>query len=321
MSRPPSPVEPDGSPALVDLEEQATDYARNSRSANTLKAYRSDWRAFAGWCKQHGLVPLPADPTTVAMYLTGEATRLKTSTLRRRLSSIAVAHAVAGEATPTDDVRVKATWAGIRRAHGTAEKGKVPILTDDIRAMVGALPDSLVGCRDAALLLMGFAGGFRRSELVGLDVEDVSDTSDGLIVTIRKSKTDQEAQGRQVGIPYGSNPLTCPVRAYRAWLAASRITTGPLFRPVNRHGHLGSSRLSDRAVALAVKRAAVALGHDGSELAGHSLRSGMATSAALAGATETEIMRHTGHRSIAVLQRYIRAGTLFHGNAAARLGL
>jgi site-specific recombinase XerD len=304
-----------------ELEQQAADYARNSRASNTLRAYRSDWSAFAGWCESHGLVALPADPSTVAMYLTAEAGRLKTSTLRRRLSSIAVAHRAGGTANPADDMRVQATWAGIRRTNGTAEKGKAPVLTEDLRAMVGALPDNLLGCRDAALLLIGFAGAFRRSELVGLDAEDVADTSDGLVVTLRRSKTDQGAEGRQVGIPYGSNPGTCPVGAHRAWLGASGITTGPLFRPVNRHGQLGGARLSDKAVSLVVKRTAGAVGLDGSQLAAHSLRSGMATSAARAGASEAEIMRQTGHRSVVVLRRYIKAGTLFQGNPAARLGL
>jgi site-specific recombinase XerD len=307
--------------SVVELEKQAADYARNSRASNTLRAYRSDWSAFTGWCESHGLVALPADPTTVSMYLSAEAGRLKTSTLRRRLSSIAVAHAAVGAPNPSDDMNVKATWAGIRRANGTAEMGKAPVLTADLRAMVGALPNSLRGHRDAALLLIGFAGAFRRSELVGLDLEDVADTSDGLVVTLRRSKTDQEGRGRQVGIPPGTAALTCPVRAFRTWLAVSGITSGPLFRPVSRHGHLGSTRLSDKAVALVVKRAAGAVGLDQSELAGHSLRSGMATSAARAGATEDEIMRQTGHRSVVVLQRYIRMSTLFQGNAATKLGL
>jgi integrase len=161
----------------------------------------------------------------------------------------------------------------------------------------------------------------RRSELVALDVADVTETNDGLIVTVTRSKTDQEGEGRQIGIPYGSNPTTCPVRTFDSWLDVSRIDDGPLFRPINRHGKLGDERLSDRAVAMIVKRAAEAAGLDPNVVAGHSLRSGMATSAARAGATEAQIMNQTCHKSLTVLRRYIRRGTLFSDNASAKLGL
>jgi integrase len=187
--------------------------------------------------------------------------------------------------------------------------------------MVGTLPDSLIGHRDRCLLLVGFASAMRRSELVGLDVDDIEDTRDGLIVTIRRSKTDQEAEGRQIGIPYGSDPATCPVRAYRRWLEASGLDSGPVFRSVNRHGTLGANRLGGRSVALVAQSHAQAAGLDPTSVAGHSLRSGMATSAARSGATEAQIMAQTGHRSLPVLRRYIRRGSLFNDNAAAKLGL
>jgi integrase len=154
-----------------------------------------------------------------------------------------------------------------------------------------------------------------------LVLPDDARTGDGLVVTIRHSKTDQEGEGRQVGVPYGSNPSTCPVRALRAWLDASGIETGPLFRSVDRHGRLGDTRLADKSVALVVQRAALSAGLDPARFAGHSLRSGMATSAARAGATEAEIMNQTGHRSLTVLRRYIRRGSLFNDNAATKLGL
>ena len=150
---------------------------------------------------------------------------------------------------------------------------------------------------------------------------DVTETNDGLVVTVARSKTDQEGDGRQIGIPYGSNPATCPVRTFRAWLGASQIDSGPLFRPTDRHGHLGPERLSDRAVAIMVKRTALAAGLDPKLVAGHSLRSGKATSAARAGATEAQIMNQTGHKTLPVLRRYIRRGSLFNDNAAAKLGL
>ena len=183
------------------------------------------------------------------------------------------------------------------------------------------LPETLLGRRDACLLLLGFSSAMRRSELVALDVADVNHTNDGLIVTVTRSKTDQEGEGRQIGIPYGSNPTTCPVRTSRAWLDVSGIEDGPLFRPIDRHGKLGKERLSNRAVAMIVKRTAQAAGLDPKVVAGHSLRSGMATSAARAGATEAEIMNQTVHKSLPVLRRYIRRGSLFNDNAAAKLGL
>ena len=187
--------------------------------------------------------------------------------------------------------------------------------------MMANLPDRLLGVRDRALLLVGFAGAFRRSELVSLNVRDLKFTNDGLTVTLRRSKTDQEGSGRKVGIPYGSSPETCPVRSLRAWLEASGIESGPVFRPINRHGQIRPSRLSDRAVALIVKRAAEAAGKDPAEFAGHSLRSGLATAAAIGGASERAIMKQTGHRSTAMVRRYIRDGSLFRENAAARVGL
>jgi integrase len=210
------PIELPGSPDVLGvLEEEAREYAARSRATNTIRAYRSDSTAFTSWCREHDLVALPAEPITVALYLTDSARTLKTSTLRRRLSSIAIAHQTAGVSSPVEDARVKAMWAGIRRTHGTAEHGKDPVLTADLRLMVAALPESLLGCRDACLLLLGFATALRRSELVGLNVDDLAETGDGLVVTVRRSKTDQEGEGREIGVPYGSDPSTCPLRCTR----------------------------------------------------------------------------------------------------------
>lgn len=320
MTALPVPVER-GQIARADLEDEARDYIRASRSPNTIRAYASDWAHFSAWCSDNHVSSLPAQPTTVALYLTDLARTAKPATIRRRLSSISVAHKAAGLQTPTADILVRSTWAGIRRIKGVVQVGKQALLTENVRSMVAVLPDNLLGDRDRCLLLLGFSAGMRRSELVGLNVDDVEDMSDGLIVTITRSKTDQDREGRQVGVPYGADPTTCPVRAYRGWLEASGIESGPLFRPVNRHGQLGSLRLSDHAVASVTKRWAQAAGMDPAMVAGHSLRSGMATSAARAGATETQIMAQTGHRSLPVLRRYIRRGSLFNDNAAARLGL
>jgi integrase len=306
---------------LTAVAEQARDYAAAAKAANTLRGYRADWRDFAGWCERHRLEALPAAPETVAFYLTDLASSRKTATLQRRLSAIAQAHQAAGHPPPTKDAAVKAVWAGIRRTHGTAQAGKAPALTADVRAMVATLPEKRIGDRDRALLLLGFAGAFRRSELVGLDVADVAAMRDGLVVTLRRSKTDQEGAGRPVGIPYGSNPATCPVRALEAWRAAAAIADGALFRGVDRHGRLLPGRLSDRAVARVVQRAAAAAGLDPARYAGHSLRAGLATAAAAANVPERVIALQTGHRSMKILRRYIRQGSLFTENAAAAVGL
>lgn len=321
MTALPIPSGPRLSPELVSLAEEARDYTAQARADNTIRAYRADWNHFTGWCTDHGMIALPAAPETVVLYMTDLARTAKTATIRRRMSSISVAHQAAGHDSPCHDIAVRSAWSGIRRAKGTAQAQKTALLTEDIRRMVVALPESLIGQRDACLLLLGFAAALRRSELVGLDVEDVEQTPDGLIVTVRKSKTDQEGEGRQIGVPYGSDPVTCPVRTFGRWVASSSTQSGPLFRAVDRHGRLGTTRLSDRAVALVVKRAAETVGADPATVAGHSLRSGMATSAARGGASEAAIMEITGHKSLPVLRRYIRRGTLFSDNAATKLGL
>lgn len=306
---------------LAPVEAAAREYIRQAKAANTVRAYNADWKHFTGWCADHGRQALPASPGTVALYLSALADTHKAATLTRRVSAISQAHQMAGLEPPSAAVEVRAVLAGIRRAKGTAPRVKAPTLTDDIRRMVAALPPGLLGTRDRALLLLGFAGAFRRSELVGLDVSDVAFTPEGLVVTLRRSKTDQEGAGRKVGIPAGQNHETCPIRALQQWLEAAGIHEGPLFRYVNRHGRVQPGRLSSYAVALVVKRQASAAGLDPEKYAGHSLRAGLATSAAIAGASERSIMAQTGHRSAAMVRRYIRDGSLFRENAAARVGL
>ncbi len=313
-------VQPDVSTALAEIVERARDYAGAARSANTRRAYRADWADFTAWCQIHGVTALPATPQTVVLYLTALAPRRKTSTLTRRISAIAQAHKAAEYESPTTHQAVRTIMAGIRRVRGTAQTGKEPVVTAEVRRMVQELQPTLLGRRDAALLLLGFAGAFRRSELVALDVSDVVVKHEGLEVTVRKGKTDQEGQGRKIGIPYGSHPASCPVRAVQAWLWASGITRGPLFRGVNRHGQL-LGRLSDKGVARVVKRQALAVGLDPALYAGHSLRAGLATAAAAAGVSERAIMAQTGHKSLPMVRKYIRDGSLFNDNAAAGVGL
>ena len=256
----------------------------------------------------------------MAAYVAALAGVAKVSTITRRLAAISQYHQAAGYESPTHELLVRKTMAGIRREKGTAPAGKSPVLIDTLRAIATQLPDSLAGKRDRALLLLGFAGAFRRSELVRLDVADLPFGKKGLVVTLRKSKTDPEGQGRQVGIPYGSHPETCPLRAVQDWLAAAEIESGALFRGI-RHGKLLAERLCDRSVALAVKRCAKLIGLDPAVFGGHSLRSGFCTSAAEANVSERSIMNQTGHRSLTVLRGYIRRGELFLDNAAAKVGL
>ncbi len=265
----------------------------------------------------------PTSPlgATLALYLTDRAETCKPATLGRRLVTIAQAHKTAGHDTPTTTPPVRAVWAGIRRVKGTAQEGKAAAVTDDVRTMVAGLPHTLRGHRDRALLLLGFAGAFRRSELVALAVADVEDTHAGLVVTLRKSKTDQAGAGRKVGIPYGTYVESCPVRAYRAWREASGIIQGPLFRSVDWRDTLSAGPLSDKGVARIVKRRAKAAGLDPTKYSGHSLRAGLATAAAAAGKSERAIMAQTGHKSLPMVRRYIREGDLFRENAAANLGL
>jgi site-specific recombinase XerD len=306
---------------FAELGARANEYLHQAKAANTRRAYRADWADFVAWCAKYRRQPLPALPDTVAYYLADCSERLKVSTLQRRLATIAEAHRAAGHESPNRHARVRLVWQGIRREKGIAQDHKKPALTKHIRLMVAHLPDTLLGLRDRALLLLGFAGAMRRSELVGLDVSDVAQADEGLVVTIRKSKTDQARQGRKVGIPFGSSPETCPVRAVQGWLGASGVEDGPLFRPVNRHGQVLKNRLSAWAVAEVVKRSLKAAGKSARGYSGHSLRAGLVTQAAIAGASERSIQEQSGHRSLLVLRRYIRDGSLFRENAATKVGL
>ncbi len=305
----------------LPLQDQVREFIRASKAENTLRGYQSDWRDFCAWCEARGAGPLPAGPEVVASYIAECAGRLKVGSIQRRLNAIAEAHKATGLESPTHSPIVANTMKGIRRTLGTAANQKAPTLTDDIRAMVEAADAGLIGLRDRALILLGFAGAFRRSELVGLDAEDCSFGKDGLTITLRRSKVDQTGVGRRIGIPYGSNPDTCPVRVLLGWIEQTGISGGPMFRSINRHGRVQEGRLCGSDVARVVKKLAERAGLDAAKYAGHSLRAGHATTAATAGASERSIMNQTGHRSVQMLRRYIRDGNLFRENSAGRLGL
>jgi integrase len=240
------------------------------------------------------------------------------ATIQKTLAALVEAQRAAGFPSPREDARVREVLKGIRRSLGVAPTQKAPLTPSELRAMVQSRTENLQGLRDRALLLVGFAGAFRRSELVGLDVSDVIWGEDGLTITLRRSKTDQEGESRKVGIPFGSTPVSCPVRTLRRWLETAGLEDGPLFRAV-KGSKVSLTRLSDKAVARLVKRAADDVGLDSSRLSGHSLRSGLATAAAKAGKSERSIMAQTGHRSAQMVRRYIRDGELFSENAAAGL--
>ena len=307
-------------PSVPSLD-RVREYIRASKAENTLRGYQSDWRGFCAWCEGQNVCPLPAAPESVASYIAECTGHLKPGSIQRRLNAIAEAHKAAGLESPTHTGIVRNTMKGIRRTMGTAPTQKTAALTADIRAMVDAAGADLIGARDRALILLGFSGAFRRSELVALDIEDCAFGKDGLTITLRRSKTDQEGAGRRIGIPYGSNPETCPVRTMQAWLELAGIGAGPVFRSINRHGQVQVGRLSGIDVARVVKKLAQRAGLDSAKYAGHSLRAGHATSAAIAGASERSIMNQTGHRSVQMVRRYIREGSLFRENSAGKLGL
>jgi integrase len=304
-------------PDLEKLGARAADFARSSKSAATLRAYKSDWADFAGWCAAAGVDALPARPEAVGIYLSDRAETLKPATLTRRVAAITAAHRLTGHAFNPRDPAVATVLAGIRRQLGTRPQAKTALLTDDLRRVVKALPSTAAGARDRAVLLVGFAGAFRRSELSALDVGDVAIGELGALITIRRSKTDQAVTGRSIGIPRGRRG-TCPVAALGRWLAVSAIGEGPLFRAVDR-GHPGQG-LSE-AIAEIVKRACLCAGLDPRRYAGHSLRRGFATSAARGGADLSFIMQVTGHCSADVARRYVAEGRAFDDPASKAVGL
>lgn len=290
------------------------------RSDSTLRAYRSDWIDFAAWCRSDGKESLPASTATLALYLRDRAARLKTSTLARRVSAISRAHEMAGYDSPAEAAVVRKLMAEFRLAKTSMPVAKKPVLVDDLRAISSKLPNTILGSRDRALLLLGFTGGLRRSELVAINYEDLDHDQRGLIIAVRSSRTPEKY--RRVAIPRGSSREgTCPVGALDEWLKRSAIKAGPLFRAVSRYGRVLEKRLSGEAVGLVVKRWVRSLGYNPSEFGAHSLRAGLATSAAIAGKSESAIMRQTGHRSIASVRRYVQVNQPEQENAAEGLGL
>jgi site-specific recombinase XerD len=307
--------------SLFNLVEKARGYAERSKSQNTIRAYRSDWMRFEQWCKSKNITSLPAFPETVAVFLANEAETCKVSTLARRMTAISEAHKLAGFSSPCEDERVKAVLKGIRRTKGASRSEKKPLLTDDFRHVLLSMPNTLQSVRDRALILLGFVGAFRRSELVALNRDDLTVVKEGILVRLKRSKTDQEGIGTLKAIPYGSEPALCPVRAILAWIEVSNSITEPLFVSIGKGGRLHDVRLSDKAVSLIIKRILQVSGLDAGEYSGHSLRAGFATQAALNGASDRAIMQQTKHKSRAMVDRYVRVASIWSDNGATKLGL
>lgn len=291
------------------LREKLQPYIEQATSPATRKSYRNALRHFRVWGGT-----LPATPDRVAEYLAAHAERLAPATLQRHLSAISRAHDTAALPNPVKTELVRLTLRGIRRQQGTAQRRVRPLVKGDILLVLAGMEDGAKAIRDRAMLLVGFCGAFRRSELVALNVEDLEFVAQGVLVTLRRSKTDQEGHGRKVAIPYGRGHV-CPVRSLQEWLAVAGLEAGPLFRPIDKGGHIAASRLTDQSVALVIKRRAGAVGLCAADLSGHSLRAGLATSAAQHGIRPDKIRQQTGHASDAMLARYIRDGDVWVENA------
>lgn len=308
------PCAPIASSSLAEDVARAAAHAQNARAVNTRRSYAREWARWEAYALDHGASALPASPLVVAAYIAHlDAEGLSPSSLDVAMSAITDRHRAARVALPSNDPVVRDVRAGIRARRGTRPRAKAPLSPLDLRAIVEALPATLLGARDRALLLLGFAAALRRAELVALEVDHIAWHREGVIVHVARSKTDQLGEGADVPVHLGSGVL-CPVRALRAWLDATKIERGPIFRRVDRWGRVGSNALTGRAVALIVKKAAERAGLDAEGLAGHSMRAGFATTAARAGANLAEIGRVTRHASEGMIRRYIRQGTAFERN-------
>lgn len=313
--------------AIEALAEKASQYAHEASAFNTRRAYQSDWSDFERWCASVGTSTLPAAPASVALYLTALARTHSVSTLSRRLAAIRAFHRDADLPSPNSGA-LTAVWAGIRRCHGRPPESKRPLLVQDLRLAVSKLPETLRGRRDRAILLLGFAGALRRSELAAVELPGgldspviVRSVAEGLELHIRRSKSDQEGQGVTIGVPRGRCPETCPVAAVAAWCEAAGIADGALFRKISRSGRVGTEPLGPQTIAQVVKAAASSIGHDPNAFAGHSLRSGLATSAAANDAPSLVIQRHLRHAQSDTTARYIQSAERFSKNASGFAGL
>ena len=306
------------------LQEETLKNLKNSKASNTIRAYKSDFKDFELFCVKNSFKCLPTDPKIIALYLTHLSTKdIKISTLRRRLVSIGVIHKLKGHYLDTKHPAIIENIMGIRRRKGSIQKGKKPILINDLKLIINVIDKldqpEIKKLRDRSLILIGFSGGFRRNELVSLDYDDLDFVNEGLKINIKKSKTDQFGEGTVKALPYFENYQYCPIISIKNWINISEIKSGPLFRRFSKGSKLSDNRLTDQSVALIVKEYLNKGGIDSKNYSGHSLRSGFATSAADAGVEERSIMSMTGHKSTEMVRRYIKEANLFKNNPLTKI--
>ena len=296
---------------IKSLELETLNNLKNSKSTNTLRAYRADFKDFSIFCNKNGLSSMPTDPKILALYLTHLSSNSKFSTLKRRIASISVIHKIKGHYLDTKHPVIMENLHGIKRLKGSNQKSKKPILINDLKIIINAIDQSneieKKKIRDKALILIGFSGGFRRSELVDINYDDVEFVNEGVKIFIKKSKTDQSGEGMTKAIPYFENKLFCPVINLLRWIEYSKMNSGKIFN------------ISDKSVALIIKKYALLSGLDSNKYSGHSLRSGFATSTAESGAEERNIMAMTGHKTTQMVRRYIKEANLFKNNALNKI--
>ena len=305
------------------LHEATLNNLKSSKANNTLRAYKSDFRDFGAFCAKHRLNSLPTEPKIVSLYLTHLSKTSKISTLRRRLVSISMIHKFKGHYLDTKHPIIVENLMGIRRVKGSVQKGKKPLLINNLKSIINVINElnasKIKKLRDKSIILIGFGGGFRRTELVSIDYEDLEFVTEGVKITIKRSKTDQYGDGMIKGLPYFPNDIYCPVVNLKKWLEISKIKSGPIFRRLSKGSSLTEKRLTDQSVVLIMKEYLNLAGIENKNFAGHSLRSGFATVAAESGADERSIMAVTGHKSTQMVRRYIREANLFKNNALNKI--
>ena len=310
---------------IKKLHEDTLNNLKLSKADNTLRAYKSDFKDFGAFCAKHGFNSMPTEPKVVALYLTHLSANSKISTLRRRLVSIGVVHKLKGHYLDTKHPVIIENLMGIKRKKGSIQTGKKPILINHLKEIINVIDDQKVEkiqkLRNKTLILVGFSGGFRRTELVSIDYEDLDFVEEGVKITLRRSKTDQFGEGQLKGLPYFTNEKYCPVTNLKNWIYLSKIKTGPIFRRFAKGSTLTSHRLTDQSVALIIKDCLKKAGIENQNFSGHSLRSGFATVAAESGADERSIMEMTGHKTTQMVRRYIRNANIFKNNALNKVKL
>ena len=310
---------------LKSLHEETLNNLKSSKANNTLRAYKSDFKDFGGFCAKHGFESLPTEPKIVSLYLTYLSKKSKISTLRRRLVSIGMVHKLKGHYLDTKHPIIIENLLGIKRVKGSYQKGKKPLLINHLKTIINVIDEQKINeikkARDKTLLLVGFAGGFRRTELISIDHEDLEFVAEGVKIIIKRSKTDQFGEGMTKGLPYFSNEKYCPVNNLKKWLELSNIKSGPIFRRFVKGAVLTNYRLTDQSVVLMIKGYLNLAGIENKNYSGHSLRSGFATVAAESGADERSIMTMTGHKTTQMVRRYIREANIFKNNALNKIKL